>query len=366
MASMFRAAIILLAVTAPGACDKPATVVADGHRPRPVRVQAAALTPREESAAYSGTVQARVLATLAFRVGGMVAERPVDIGDHVAAGQTLARLDPKDLQLSLETAGHVVRAAEADAANAQAEFGRYQRLGRGSPAFIAAELDRRQAALDSTAARLAQAARQFSLARDQLDYADLRADADGVITALPVEAGQVVAAGQPVAALAHTAETEIAVDVPENRLPDIRAARDITVSLWSVPGLVMHGRVREIGALADPASRTFTVKVAVPDAPEGKLGLGMTASVRFAHPAGTQVALLPTGAVVDRGGSPAVWVFDPARQRAALRPVAIDAWRGDGQAAVSGGLAQGELVITAGASMLDPDQPVSAWEGPVR
>ena len=62
------------------------------------------------------------------------------------------------------------------------------------------------------------------MARDQLDYTELRADADGVITDLKLEPGQVVVAGQTVISLAHTAETEIVVDVPENRLPDIRAA----------------------------------------------------------------------------------------------------------------------------------------------
>lgn len=367
MVTPLRFVPVVMMVLAIGACGKsPPPAAAEQQRPRPVLVSSVAMTPRETAVTYSGTVQARVQANLAFRVGGAVVERPVDIGDNVKVGQLLARLDPKDLRLSLETAEHVVRAALADAANAQADFARYQRLGRGSPAYIPAEFDKRQAALDGTAARLAQAQRQLSLARDQLDYAELRADADGVITALPVEVGQVVAAGQTVAALAHTAATEIAVDVPENRLPDIHAATDITVALWSAPDKALHGRLREVGALADPASRTFMVKVAVLDPPTGQLGLGMTASVRFAHKAGAPVALLPAAAVVDKGGSPAVWVFDPARQRAALRPVRIEAWRGDGQAVVAEGLSQGDLVVAAGASLLDADLPVVAWAGPVR
>ena len=368
MVAQLRSVDVLIMLLALAACGKspPQAAAEQQQHPRPVRVQSVALIPREQAVTYSGTVQARVQANLAFRVGGKVIERPVDIGNNVKTGQVLARLDPKDLRLSLETAEHVVRAALADAANARSEFARYQQLGRGSPAFIAAEFDKRQAALDGTEARLAQAQRQLSLARDQLDYAELRADADGVITALPVEVGQVVTAGQTVAALAHTAETEIVVDVPENRLPDIRAAKDIAVSLWSAPDQVLHGHVREVGALADPASRTFMVKVAVVDPVAGELGLGMTASVRFAHPAGAPVAMLPAAAIMDKGGSPAVWVFDPARQRASLRPVRIEAWRGDGQAVVSDGLAQGDQVVTAGASLLDPDLPVVAWAGPTR
>ena len=162
--------------------------------------------------------------SLGFRVAGKVNARPVDIGDHVTAGQVLARLDPTDARLAVEADVQAVRAAEAEAVNARAEFQRYQRLGRGSPAYIASEYDRRQAAVDGAEARLAQAQRQLALAHDQLVYTELQADADGVITDLKLELGQVVAAGQTVITLAHTAETEIVLDVPENRLPDIRAA----------------------------------------------------------------------------------------------------------------------------------------------
>src|SRR5260370_1417064 len=84
----------------------------------------------------------------------------------------------------------------------------------------------------------------------ELAFRTLSADADGVITALPVQVGQVVASGQTVASLAHTAETEVVVDVPENRLPDVRAARQIDIALWAEPSHPLRGRVREIGAQA--------------------------------------------------------------------------------------------------------------------
>ncbi|OYV86820.1 MAG: hypothetical protein B7Z73_11095, partial [Planctomycetia bacterium 21-64-5] len=150
--------------------------------------------------------------------GGKVIARLVNIGDHVTAGQTLARLDPADLRLSVEADTQAVRAAEAEAVNAHAEYERYQRLGRTSPAWIPSEFDRRRAAMDGADARLAQVQRQLSLARDQLNYTELHADADGVITDIRMEVGQVIAAGQTVASLAHTAETEIVVNVPARLL----------------------------------------------------------------------------------------------------------------------------------------------------
>ncbi len=350
-----RIAACLLLLSAAARADQP---------PRPVRVQTVSYAQQQDAVTYPGTVQARVQASLGFRVAGKVTERDVDIGNHVAAGQILAKLDPADGRLAVEADMQSVRAAEAEAVDARAEFQRYQRLGRGSPAYIASEYDKRRAALDGAEARLAQAARQLALARDQLDYTELRADADGVITDVKLEPGQVVAAGQTVISLAHTAETEIVVDVPENRLPDIRTADRISIRLWSQPEREIPGRVREIGALADAVSRTFAVKVTVlaDEAP----GLGMTASVRFARSAGPVVALLPAASVVSLDGMPSVWVLDAAAHRAVAHPVQVAAWLGDGQVAISGGVAAGAQVVTAGAALLDPAMPISAWAGAVR
>jgi multidrug efflux system membrane fusion protein len=352
-----RMAACLFVLSAAARADQP---------PRPVRVQTISYAQQQDAVTYAGTVQARVQASLGFRVPGKVTERDVDIGNHVAAGQLLAKLDPADLRLAVEADMQSVRAAEAEAVDARAEFQRYQRLGRGSPAFIASEYDKRRAALDGAEARLAQAQRRLTLARDQLDYTELRADADGVITDLKLEPGQVVAAGQTVISLAHTAETEIVVDVPENRLPDIRGADRISIHLWSQPDRAFPGRVREIGALADAVSRTFAVKVTVLGPAGETPGLGMTASVRFARSAGPIVALLPAAAVVSLDGVPSVWVLDAAAHRAVAHPVKVSAWLGDGQVAISGGVDNGAQVVTAGAALLDPAMPVSAWAGAVR
>ena len=340
-------------------------LLAAGEPPKPVRVAIVTLVQPGAALTLSGTVQARTLADLAFRVGGKVVERPAEIGDHVHAGQVLARLDPADLRLSEQASQAALLAAQADAANTKADLGRYDALGRSSPAYLPSEYDRRTSAARMAAARLAQAEHQVALAHDQSLYGSLLADADGVITALPVQVGQVVAAGQTVASLAHTGQTEIVVDVPENRLPEVRAAGEVAVTLWAAPGTALRGRVREIGALADPATRTFTVKIALTDAPRDLVSLGMTASVRFAG-TGPQVALLPATALADQSGRPAVWVLDPAAHRAALRPVQLAGYAADGSMVVAGGLAPGDQVITAGAGLLEPGMALTAWAGAAR
>lgn len=339
--------------------------------PRPVRVQTVQFVPQAVRATYAGTVQPRVQANLGFRVSGKVIARKVNIGGHVTAGQVLGMLDPTDLRFAAAAAAQAVKAAEAEAIRARADFDRYQQLGRASPAWLPADYDRRRAALDGADARLSQLRQQLALAVDQLSYTTLTADADSVVTDLRMEIGQVVAAGQTVASLAHMAETEIVVDVPENRLPDIRAAETIRIAVWSMQGKEFQGRTREIGALADAASRTFAVKVTLLDPPPpGMLGLGMTATVTFAHVAGPPVALLPAAAIVQppagTAGEPSVWVLDRAARRATPHRVQVVAWRGDGQVAIAGGIPQGAEVVTAGAALLNETTPVTAWAGTIR
>lgn len=331
-----------------------------------MRVQEVRYAQERPSVTVSGTVAARTLVDLAFRVGGKVVARPVNAGDHVVAGQMLAQLDPSDLRLEVGIRENAVTAADAEAANLRAMFARYDKMGRTSSAFVESEYDSRRAAMRAADARLERAQRQLELARDQLQYTTLRADGDGVITALPVERGQVVAAGQKVASLAHGAEIEVMVDVPENRLGDLRAAQEVVITLWSAPERRFRGRVREIGALADPASRTFPVKISVLDAEGGGLALGMTAKAKFVGPPAPPFVALPAVALTEKQGKPAVWVLDESRHRAVLHPVEVLAYAGDGMVDIGAGLSPGQLVVTAGADLLDADLPVTAWRGPAR
>ena len=128
-------------------------------------------------------------------------------------------------------------------------------------------------------------------------------------------------------------------------------------------GVTLKGRVREIGGRADPVSRTFPVRVALPAVPGPGLALGQTASVTFTGVPGGSLAVLPADALVDRDHASAVWVFDRARGRASLRPVTVASFVGD-SVALSGGVAAGDQVITAGASQVDADQALAAWPGP--
>jgi RND family efflux transporter MFP subunit len=306
-----------------------------------------------------------VQADLGFRVGGKIVRRPVDIGQHVTAGQILAALDPVDLAYSAQSAEAGLRSAEASAAQAAADLRRYEQLGRSSPAYLPSEYDRRVAASQVAQANVTQAQRQLSLARDQVAYGTLTADADGIVTAVPAQIGQVMQAGQTVVALAHSDEIEIVADVPENRLADLRAASDIKVKLWALPDLQLRATLRELGGLADAASRTFAAKLSITDAPRDRLALGMTATVVVSR-TGPDIAILPAGAITDQDGQPAVWVLDTTSHHATKRRVMVAGYDQDGHVVIGSGLNAGEKVVTAGAQAISAEMKLAEWAGAVR
>ena len=348
--------LLLLAVTAHSA---------DAPPPRPVRTMQVVIQPAEFPLVLAGTVQARIQADLGFRVGGKIVRRPVDIGRHVKAGDVLAELDPADLGHSEQSAEAGLRAAQANAAQVDADLRRYQTLGANSPAYLPSEYDHRIAAARVAAEQVIQAQRQLALAHDQLSYGTLTADADGIVASVPGQVGQVVAAGQPVVTLAHSEEIEIVAEVPENRLDDLRRASAISVRLWALPDLDLKANLRELGGLADPASRTFAVKLDIPDAPRDRLALGMTATVSVTRQ-GRPVAVLPAGALTDMEGKPAVWVLDPASHHAAKRRVQVAFYDRDGHVFVAGGLNEGETVVTAGVGAITPEMSLTPWPGAQR
>lgn len=303
---------------------------------------------------YTGEIRARHEVDLSFRVGGKIAARLVDSGMPVKAGQTLARLDPADLLLSRQAAEAQVAAAESEFTTASAERSRYADL-LGKRFVSQAAFDAKENAFRSAQARLEQARAQSRISGNQAGYGTLVAEHEGVITAVLADAGQVVSAGQPVFRLARPEEKEVAIAIPEGRLAELKAARQIAVNLWAQPDLVMAGEIRELAAAADPATRTYAARIRLVD-PAPAAQLGMTARVILGAPSGTAI-VVPLTAVVDHGKGPQVWVV--ADGKAMIRPVEVATFREDG-AAIASGLKTGEMVILTGQRRLADGQTVQA------
>ncbi|WEN41189.1 Macrolide export protein MacA [Thauera sp. GDN1] len=315
---------------------------------------------------YSGEVRARIETDLGFRVGGKLVERRVDVGTEVAAGALLALLDPADAHLAASAAQAALTAAEADLALARTEHARAQELAARQ--FVSSSvLDARRTALQAAEARLRQARAQADAAANQTGYTRLEAPAAGVVTAVFAEPGQVVGAGQPVFRLARPDEREVLIHVPEGRAAALRPGTPARVRTWAAPDREYAASVREVAPAADPATRTYALRVAVAQADAG-LALGATASVAFAASADGGV-LLPLAAVTRAPGRPdggTVWVVGDDDT---VRPLAVEvlAWREDG-ALLRAELPARTRLVVAGVQTLVEGETVRAVEegAPVR
>lgn len=357
-----RLAFLLLALGLLSACgrDDDATPPA-----RPVLVQQPAPAAGAVQA-FAGEIRARHETPLAFRVGGKVAKRWVDVGDRVAAGQALAELDAQDLRLSRDAAQAQLTAAEADARLAAAEFERIEVMFQRQ--LVSRSLfDARKSALDAANSRVAQARAQLDVAGNQAAYGVLRANAAGVVALRNIEAGQVVAAGQTAFGLAEDGEREVAIALPEADVARFDAGQPVLVELWAAPGQRVPGTIREISPAADPQARTYATRVAL-DLPEGvRVELGQSARVYAANAAAPALSV-PLSALVQADGQAAVWVLDGGGERVKRVPVQIGAYS-ETDVPVSGGLSPDDWVVISGVHLLrenDPVKPVDRDNRPVR
>jgi RND family efflux transporter MFP subunit len=349
-----RAALLLLTLTALAACKGEASApTAEVDPPRPVQVAEVRLSPGEAVSAHTGVVRARREVEVGFRTGGRIATRLVEVGERVAERQVLATLDPADLGLSLRAAEANLASAEAQARQARNEAGRSRELRAGGHVSASYD-DQRQASARAAAEAVTSAQASLELARNRLSYATLRAPSAGIVTALLMEAGQVVPPdGAAALRLADPAERELLVRVPESALPNLAGAA-AEARFWARPDLALPATLREVAPQADTALRTYAARFSLDGAPDW-VALGMTGTVRLTR-RGEVAASLPLSALHDRGQGPMVWrVLEQGRIEAV--PVTVRALA-EQTAEVSGALEPGDRVVAMGPQLLDPGQRV--------
>lgn len=350
-AYFWRNACLLAAVAMLAACSKPAQKVEDIRPVRAIRVHAAQLGTLAE---FPGEVRPRIESRLGFRVGGKIIERRVELGSMVKRGQVLMRLDPQDLQLAQAQANAGLKAAESNHELARAERDRYREL-RAKNFVSQAVLDAKETAYQAARANLDQASAAYRNQANQAGYTSLVADADGVVTAIEAEVGQVVAAGTPVVRVAQPGDKEVVIAIPEDKVDALRRVGDVKVRLWARPDMAYAGKIREISPVADPATRTYSAKVALPkDAVD--IHLGMSAYVAFAAQSPQAQVSLPLTALVQDKQQSAVWLVENGAVR--LVPVALGGPVGN-EILVASGVSPGQTVVTAGVNLLKPGQKVT-------
>ena len=349
----FAAALVLVA------CGKePATA----EPVRAVRTMTVGQLSSATTRDYAAEIHARVESKLAFRVGGKITQRPVNLGDRVKGGQALAQVDPADLRFGQDAARAGLAAAQVNYEQTAADYKRYEDM-RAQGFISAADLDRRNSGLQAAKAQFDQAKAQSGMQTNQAAYAALTADAPGVITAVYADVGAVVGAGTAVLSLAHDGPRDVVFAVPEDQLQIFRKLQGkpggVSVTLWGGSAAI-PATIREVAAAADPASRTFQVKA---DVPAGAAELGQTATVHVELAPADGKLRLPLQAVAGSGNQSHVWILDKATMKVHEQPVVVLRPEGD-NLVLDGGLKAGDTVVTAGAHALSPDQQVSLYVEP--
>ena len=302
---------------------------------------------------YFATVQARHEVDQAFRVGGKILQRRIDVGNTVRQGDVLAVLDDSDYRLAEEAARQQLIAATSQAEQAESDRRRLEALKIDGSVSVSDEEHAQSGERKARAAAEA-AAKELDLARNRLQYTTLRASQNGVVTSVKFEVGQVVAEGQPIVSIANEGEPEIVVDVPEDDLAWFEKAR-FKASLASAPDETFDVVLRELSPQA--ASQTRTYRARLKPVPPRRLPLGATATlVALRTAAQPAVAVVPSSAITQSKGQPALWVVRRLGTEGVgtveLVRVAVRGYTTD-QVLVSGQPA-GELVVTAGVQKMAP------------
>lgn len=350
---MFKPGIAILPLIAASlaACNKNAPPVSEA---RPVRAVTVEDRADGEIASLTGQVRAAREESLAFRLDGRVLERPVRVGDVVAAGQIVARLDPQIQQQAATAAQANLQSALAVMTEARLTFERQRKLFQDGWT-ARASFDDAQQKLENANGQVQAAQAQLRIAEEQRDYATLRADASGTVVAVGAEAGEVVHAGQTVVQVAQYGGRDAVFDAPEVLMRVGPQDPEVEIALSEAPQVKAIGRVREIAPEADAATRTFRIKVAITDPPEAmRLGSTVVGRIRLPAPQGLEI---PASALARTDGAPSVWVVDPQSKTVSQRSVEV--LRYDPTSVViSQGLSKGDVVVTAGAQTLRPGEKV--------
>ena len=328
---------------------------------RPVRTMVVDPKSVEDDRSAVGEVRPRYESDLGFRIAGKIIARAVDVGVSVKKGDLLAQLDEQDNRNKLKSAEADLFGAQAVLIESQGAEARLRQL-LASGTTTKANYDVALKNLRSAEAKVDSAKAALDLAKDQLSYSELHADFDGIVTSVNAEPGQVVNAGQMVMRLARPEAKDAVFAIAESVFADRRSDSDrpeIVALLLSNPGVSAEGVIREISPVADPATRTFQVKVTLKDPPEQmRFGGSVVGRVKSST---RPVVVLPGSALFDKGGRPAVWLVDLQTSSALLRPIVVARYETD-RVIVAEGLAKGDIVVTAGVNRLRESQKVRLAE----
>jgi RND family efflux transporter MFP subunit len=317
---------------------------------RPVRVIRVSAGDELGSRGLPGRARAAEETNLSFDVPGTILIRPVSVGDVVETGQLLARLDQRDYKNQLD-------AAVAARDRARANFERVEIAAR-SGAVAKQDLDDSRALLDVRQA-------EVNIARKAIEDSEIRAPRAGTISATYAEAFTAVRAKEAVLRLLDTSSIEMVVQVPENLISLTPHVTNVRVVYDAFPDRPVPAKIKEISNEASQTTRTFPITLTMEQPEDFKILPGMAGRASadldadYNPRGGYQI---PTSAVftVSDADDPQrsfVWIVDEESGTVSRREVQTGELERFG-IVITDGIAVGDVVVTAGVSVLREGQKV--------
>ncbi|MFQ5728752.1 MAG: efflux RND transporter periplasmic adaptor subunit [Waddliaceae bacterium] len=313
---------------------------------------------------FPGVTRAENRVNLSFRVDGPLVEFPVDVGDKVKKGETLARIDPRDFEVTLRNAEANLERSEASLAFAETDYERASRIQQEDPGAISERLvDRKRQDRNRYRADVKSFEAEVEAAVDKLKYTYLEAPFDGMIVATYVDNFEYVRAKQSVVRMLDISRIEMVVDIPEHIITHIPNAKQITIRLDIFPGRTFPAKIKEIGTEASITTRTYPVTLVMKQPEDVEVLAGVSGEAKFIGKIRSGVTsesiTIPISAVFSDKESEKsyVSVIDEDTSLVARREVKVDKLTDSGIRILEG-LTPGEWIAIAGVHSLKEGQTV--------
>ncbi len=354
--AVLGAAFLAAACGRPGAGQAPAgTGSAAGVSIGPESVVTAARAEIRTGPLLSGELRAAREAMVRAKMPGSVLEVTVEEGQPVQRGAVIARIEARPLQDALLSSQSAVRSAEQGLAVTERESERTASLVKGG-ALAERDLELARSAVAGSQAQLADARARLASVRQQLDDAVVTAPISGVVSGRPVNAGDVVSPGSPVATIIDLSSMWLEASVQSEALSALKPGTPVEFQVRGYPGQTFEGHIERIAPAADPVTRQVMIFVDVPNT-RGRLVAGLFAEGRVTSER-RQTIVVPATAVDTGGQSP--WVLRLRDGKAERVPVQVGV-RDDQTERVEilAGVAAGDVLLIGAARAVTPGTPVT-------
>ncbi len=291
-----------------------------------------------------GSVVPDQKAHIASRIMGYIENLDVKVGDHVERGQLLFKIDAGDINSQISQAQSAYQQAKAALEDATADYERFTKLYKDS-AVSKQQYDKIRLQYNVAQENLAAAQAGLKQARDQLNYANVKAPFSGVIVQKMATEGSLAAPGNPVVVMENLSSLSVQTQVSNDLYAALRIGDKASVKIDGIEKPI-EATIYTLVSAADPATRTHTVKLSLPDVND--VNSGTFARVSFTR-GERQTMMLPKSAIVKRAGINGVFVLESGK--AFFHMVRTGAEL-NGMVEVQAGLVVGEQVVVSNNELL--------------